>query len=216
MNIKAILGVMIGVGILILGLCVYLLFKQNAEIPSSNNIQADKTETFNKEIATRPNCVISYPAGSCWTIPNHPVQKPLRLSSDSDFNAPKVTVTDNTCTIIVPASDADGVEAKGCEVRKGQAFEILAEGTTLFSMEHPRSDANGMKGWYDPYVDSPFSQNVGGLEFSIGSLNANRYFAGTHYKAVAKESGELIFRVIDRSERDSQNKAGGFKVYVTK
>lgn len=99
-------------------------------------------------------------------------------------------------------------------MQKGQMIEVSAAGTVLFSLDHPRSSPDGINGWYDPSADSPFKQNVGGLEFAIGSLSSNRYFAGTHYKGVAPESGELIFRVIDRKEGYGEKNAGGFKVEV--
>jgi hypothetical protein len=71
-----------------------------------------------------------------------------------------------------------------------------------------------MIGWYDPYIDSPFKQNVGGLEFSIGSLSSNRFFAGEHYYGTVEYSGIPVFRIIERMAGYSDDNLGSFTVTI--
>jgi len=116
---------------------------------------------------------------------------------------------------------AEGVRAidstgRKFSIKKGEQFEISADGLVSFSSEHPCAGPEGMFGWYDPYMDGPFKQNVGGLEFSINSLNANRFFAGKHYYGVADYSGIPVFRVIERKTGYTDDNSGSFTVTVQK
>ena len=94
----------------------------------------------------------------------------------------------------MPAVDSNG---RKLTFHAGDEIDIQTSGLVKFDNDHC-ADAEGLVGWYDPFVGSPFNQNVGGLEFSIGSLASNRYFAGRHYAGVADYDGVPIFRIIDR------------------
>jgi len=211
---------LIAVGILIVGLVLVSIGLYVALKPESANAVASGSNVVTSSTSvsstpppknSSPTCVTSYPSGSCWTISNPPTDKGSSMTSDSKFTRSSVEENGNTCKIILAASNSEGV--KGCRVTKGQKIEISASGTSLFSTDHPRVRAEGMRGWYDPGVDSPFTQNVGGLEFSIGSLDKNRFFAGDHYAGNAEESGELIFRVVERLSGYADNK-GGLEITV--
>jgi hypothetical protein len=173
--------------------------------------------SVSRPITTKPNCLISYSSGSCWTI-NTPNVVPC---SNLPVNRASVRISPDglTCTLVVPVNEALGVRAEDNSGRlfflqKGDEFDVITKGQVNFSSEHPCASPEGIHGWYDPYVNSPFSQNVGGLEFSIGSLQANRYFAGSYYKGIADSAGSPVFRVIDRLSRD--DKRGAFTVTVHK
>jgi len=52
-------------------------------------------------------------------------------------------------------------------------------------------------GYRDTGVDSPFFNNVGGLEMWIGSKGNKHYLVGESQQITATQSGELVFRTID-------------------
>jgi hypothetical protein len=122
--------------------------------------------------------------------------------------------------LTVPANADHGVtcENGGREFRlqQGDEFEIEATGLIGFSADHPCVNPEGMRGWYDPYVDSPFKQNVGGLEFAISSFQSNRYFAGTYYRSHATAGGVPTFRIIERANGFHDNNQGAFNVTIRK
>ena len=125
----------------------------------------------------------------------------------------------SSCTLIVPADAAHGVRAQdgtGREFRlqQGDEFQIESTGLVGFSSDHPCVGPEGLRGWHDPFVDSPFKQNVGALEFSIDSLEGNRYFAGTYYRGTAEVGGIPIFRIVDRLS--GYHGRGAFNVTVRK
>jgi hypothetical protein len=191
----------------------------------SNTLTKSPTQTpehgkqlsISSPTTTKPNCIISYSAGSCWTL------EPPHAAPCSGLPAVPASVTivpdGSTCTLTIPAGNAQGVrteDASGRQflLREGEGFDVIAKGQISFSSEHPCVGPEGLYGWYDPHVDSPFTQNVGGLEFSIGALQDNRHFAGNYYKGMADSTGILVFRVIDRLTRN--DKLGAFTVTVRK
>ena len=195
--------------------------KEIALKSKSNPVIADTgttKQTQSVPIASRPNCVVSYSSGSCWTI-----TPPTTRCSGFSYVSPKATVSSDglSCTLIVPSDAAQGVRAidnsgQKFSLQKGDKFEISATGQIKFSNDHPCVSPEGMRGWYDPYVDSPFNQNVGGLEFSIGNLNDNRFFAGSSYSGVAESSGVPVFRIVEQIKGYSDDDSGAFTVTVKK
>lgn len=181
------------------------------------------TQAISKPVTSSPVCVISYTSGSCWTINPPKTSSPTSvLSSDAEYTNVSVSISSDgmSCRLIVPATAGTGVRAEDSNgreffIRQGDKFEIEASGSVLFSTDHPRVNPEGMAGWYDPYVDSPFTQNVGGLEFSIGNLAANRLFAGKYYYGTAQYSGVPVFRVIERLA-GYVGDPGGFTVTIKK
>jgi hypothetical protein len=165
---------------------------------------------------TSPVSCVQNPASSCWTI--NP--KNLTLCPPLNTRPASVEFLNDEVWIYVPANMKQGIKAISNErsftLQKGDKFEIRAEGQVRFSNDHPCTTPEGVSGWYDPVVDSPFNQNVGGLEFSIGSLQNNRYFAGTYYIGTAQESGVPTFRVIERLTGYEDNNSGGFAVVLRK
>lgn len=180
------------------------------------------TQAISKPVTSSPVCVISYTSGSCWTINPPKTSRPTSvLASDAEYNNSSVSISSDgmSCTVIVPAIADNGVRAEGSNgrefyIRQGEKFEIEANGSVSFSSDHPRASPEGVAGWYDPYVDSPFTQNVGGLEFSIGNLESNRFFAGKYYYGTAAYSGVPVFRIIDRTPYTGNS--GGFTVTIRK
>lgn len=169
--------------------------------PNESASALDRATTLpvSKPITSRPVCVVSYPAGSCWTG-----QPPTGHCEDLPNYKPSVSISQDglSCIVIVPANVIDGVRAveasgRAFNVTTGDELDVESSGLVKFDEDHC-VDAEGLAGWYDPYVDSPFNQNVGGLEFSIGPLSNNRYFAGKHYRGFAEYDGVPIFRIIDR------------------
>jgi hypothetical protein len=136
---------------------------------------------------------------------------------------PSVTIADDglSCVVVVPAHISEGVRAedksgKQFIIKKGENFEIIATGLVEFASNKQPTDADGLPKYWDKSVDSPFYKNVGGLEFSIGSLAANRYFAGRSYRGKAKDTGVPIFRVIESINGYYDGNYGAFSVNVRK
>jgi|GEM_PF-3734870 len=170
-----------------------------------------------------PTCVESYTSGCCWTIKPPKYTPASVLPSDKRYEKSSVKIAPDgkSCTLFVPATYGNGVEARDNAghqfyLNKGEQFEIQATGMAMFSTEHPRVGPQGMYGWYDPYVDSPFNENVGGLEFSIGPLPENRFLAGTNYSGGAEYSGVPVFRVVERTSGYGDGNYGGFTVTIKK
>ena len=201
----------------------------NGSSPNLTNVSTNKTVNNNfpklspltKVIpspnTSSPNCVISYPAGSCWTVNPSTLRPCSKLATSKSLV--NISQDGSSVTVVVPANIAQGVKAEDgsgqrFSLREGEWFEISAEGQTSFSGDHPCARPEGVREWYDPYVDSPFTQNVGGLEFSIGSLQANRFFAGSYYRNQAETSGVPVFRIIDRLT--GYLGTGSFRVTVRK
>lgn len=103
----------------------------------------------------------------------------------------------------VPATGSNGVQVEFSNgdkftVSAGDELEIWASGIVQVRSDGKPSDANGEKGYRDPYVDSKFYDRVGGLEMWIGNdKEDNRYFVGTHFRQKVKHSGNVTLRVID-------------------
>jgi serine/threonine protein kinase len=189
----------------------------NKVMNGSSPIVSSQTPVNPSPITSSPTCVVSYTSGSCWTINPSTV----RPCSNLDTQKPSVNISQDgsSATVVVPANIAQGVKAENGSgqklfLREGDWFDISAEGQISFSSDHPCAGTEGVRGWYDPFVDSPFKQNVGGLEFSIGSLQTNRFFVGSYYKDRAETDGIPIFRVIDRLT--GYGGTGSFRVIVRK
>ncbi len=127
-----------------------------------------------------------------------------------------VKISDNTAVVVVPAHEPNGVSVTGFQIDKGDKISISVDGRIKFSSDHPCVEADGMAGWEDLGVDSPFNRNVGGLEFSIGSLYDNRYFVGKNYQATADVSGIPVFRVIESLQGYRDNNGGAYTVTLQK
>jgi hypothetical protein len=95
--------------------------------------------------------------------------------------------------------------------QKEDQLEMQATGLVAFSSEHPCAPPEGLNGWYDPYVEGPFKQNVGGLEVSIGT---QRYLVGSQRVITFETSATPIFRVVDRAS--GHGGTGAFTVIVKK
>jgi hypothetical protein len=138
--------------------------------------------------------------------------------------APSVSISADgrICTIVVPADAPNGVKAedstgKQFTLTRGQRFEVEANGEVEYASNHPIVGPQGETGgYYDYSVDSPFHHNVGGLEFSIGPLGANRYFAGRYYLGTAKYTGVPIFRIVESVNGYLDGNYGAFTVTVRK
>jgi hypothetical protein len=159
---------------------------------------------------------VNYSSGSSW------ISKPAAFVPC--FGLPilqkQVTVSADglTATVVVPQGYRKGVRTKGFSIKKGQKFRLETSNapTAMFSSDHPCVGAWGMAGWHDPHVDSPFKDNVGGLEFAICDLKLNRDLAVNHLALLpAQASGEFIFRAIDRPG-GSKGKYGGHIVVIHK
>ncbi len=203
---------MVGVAILVIG--VYSVMQPT----QTNQTQPSKAVIPSKN-STPPKLVKEYSPGVGWTI-NPPSDMPCR-----ELLTPPPSVTINNdrteAKIVIPSNLDLGLAARNEQGREfilhtGEEFEITATGKVKFSDDHPCVDANGMNGWYDNHVDSPFNQNVGGLEFAIGNLMENRYFAGTHYQGKAEANGIFIGRVIETTKGYKDNNSGAFTVTVKK
>ena len=207
------------------GAVAWFMSGKTSERGAANSSPSPSPPKSAKQIATRPNsqptttnpnCVVSYPSGSCWTIspPNSPCSG-LAVQNASV----SVSSDGKSCTLTVPANAAHGVRAEDAagnqfRLQQGDEFQIEASGLTSFSADHPCVGPEGLRGWYDPLVNSPFKQNVGALEFSIGALEGNRHFAGTYYRGTADVDGVPTFRTIDRL--GGYTGRGAFNVTVRK
>jgi serine/threonine protein kinase len=219
-------GVVVALLIATVALALLLKSGNGASPPESQvnkqteaGAQPVKKEIISTAVMMSPNCVVSYASGCCWTI-TPPTSPPC---SGLPIVKPAVTITPDglTCTLAVPANAAEGIRAidskrRQFSLHQGEQFEIRAAGLVAFSREHPCSGPEGMFGWYDPYMDSPFKQNVGGLEFSIGPLSSNRFFAGKYYYGTADYSGTPVFRIIERKTGYHDDNSGSFTVTVQK
>lgn len=186
----------------------------NPPRPSGSQLEVNSTAAMSS-----PSCVVSYASGCCWTI-TPPTKPPC---SGLPIVKPAVTISPDglICTLTVSANAAEGlraIDSKGrrFSLHQGEQFEVRTTGLVAFSREHPCSGPEGMFGWYDPYVDSPFKQNVGGLEFSIGPLNSSRLFAGKYYYGMAEHNGTRVFRIIERKTGYHDDNSGSFTVTVEK
>jgi tetratricopeptide (TPR) repeat protein len=104
-----------------------------------------------------PNCVVSYPSGSCWTINPSSVQACPPLSPRQ--HSVTINQDGSAGTIVVSGDAAQGVRAADSSghqflLRRGDWFEIQAEGTIRISNDLC-GGPEGIRGWYDSYVDSP-------------------------------------------------------------
>ncbi len=199
------------VGVACLGLGIYSITSK-----SEPNISQRPVSQSSHSVNSKPTCVITYSSGSCWTV-----SPPQEKCGNLPTSRPAVSINGNTCKIIVTPTEAGGVSAvdgagNQFVIQKGDSLDIQSIGLVNFSKEHPCAPPDGVNGWYDPYADSPFTQNVGGLEFSIGSLTNKHYFAGSHTNIIAENSGVPVFRVIDRANGYSSNNSGAFTVTITK
>lgn len=192
---------------------LFLLYRRSEDRPPVSPLATDA-----KSSAT-PCQPIVYSSGVRW-ICGKPSFRPCE---NLPVVNPSVTISSDqqSCQLVVPAHIAEGVSATDATgrqfiVNRGERLDITSQGTIKFSSDHPCVDGTGMAGWEDPYVDSPFKQNVGGLEFSIGSLRTNRYLVGTHYEGIAEASGTPVFRVIERLDGYTDNNSGAFTVTIRK
>lgn len=161
--------------------------------------------------------VKKYADGLGWTI-NPPSDAPCgnlaTLPSSVQINA-----DGSEMKMVLPANLDRGLasrDSNGKEfvIHQGDEFEVIASGNIKFSNDHPCVGPTGMKGWMDTHVDSPFHENVGGLEFSIGGLEANRFLAGERYSGVAQQTGVFTGRVIEQIKGYGDDNSGNFTITV--
>ena len=136
---------------------------------------------------------------------------------------PSVVISQDgkSCTLVVPAQAGDGVAtddgSKQFFLNKGDEFEIVANGSVeVRGVTEAIVGPEGEYGYWDKSVDSPFYTKVGGLEFSIGPLGANRYFAGRYYQGKSKYNGVPVFRVIESVNGYQDGNDGAFNVTIRK
>jgi hypothetical protein len=196
----AVIGIA-GIGCLIVGL--YLVYRPTPQLTQSTS------QTNNYPNPCQP---IVYSPNVRWICgkPSYTVCPNLERIKSS------VTINGDTAVIVVPADEPNGVPVTGFQINKGDKISISTNGRIKFSSDHPCVEADGMNGWEDLGIDSPFNHNVGGLEFSIGSLYENRYFAGKSYQATAETSGVPVFRVIESFQGYKDNNSGAFTVTLHK
>lgn len=137
----------------------------------------------------------------------------------------KISADGKECLIVVPADARDGVKAidkngKEFVIHSGDQIELEISGKVQVGSDRAIVTAEGeTSGYRDTGVDSPFYSNVGGLEFSIGSLSSNRFLAINNKQFTANYDGVPIFRIVDRLDGnlDGYNgNLGGFTVTIKK
>ena len=207
-KIPIVLGFLI-IGFALVGIGIYS-FIPSAETSSKVNLPP------------APKFVKQYGDGLGWTK-NPPPDLPCE-----DLPTPKGSVQispdGKEVTMVVPANLDRGVpshDAQGKEftLQKGDKFEVSVTGKIKFSKDHPCVGPYGMDGWYDSHVDSPFFENVGGLEFAIGALTSdwsNRFLPGTDKTFTAQTSGFVVARIIEQDKGYSDDNSGAFTVTIKK
>lgn len=164
------------------------------------------------------SCVVTYSSGSCWTITPPNTRGAISEPNDSKFTSSKVEISEdgNSCRVIVPAADVSEVSTAGFTLKSGESFTIdVEEGSVLFSNEHPRASASGLYGWRDPNVQGEHKDEVGGLEFGIGSFTGSKV-VGNHYTGTADKSGVTVWRVVESARGRKDGNKGGYIVTIKK
>lgn len=137
-----------------------------------------------------------------------------------------VSLDGKSCTVLVPATAAYGINCidpstgRKFEVRSGDEVDVSASGYVKVGVDRPTVGPEGeTSGYFDHAVDSPYTQNVGGLEMWIGiDRRTNRYLVGSHLQQKVSYSGVPSFRVIDvlPHSRGGYRGTGAFTVTITK
>ena len=206
------------VGLVLVGIGIYFL------IPSGDLAsKVPGTETSSKrDPASPPKFVKQYADGLGWTK-NPPSDLPC-----ADLPTPravvKVSSDEKEVTMVVPANLDRGVpsrdeQGKEFILRQGEQFEVTVTGKIKFSKDHPCVGPSGMDGWYDSHVDSPFFENVGGLEFVVGELTSdwsNRFLPGANKQFAAPKNGIVVARIIEQASGYGDDNSGAFTVTVRK
>jgi hypothetical protein len=163
--------------------------------------------------AVRGTSAAPYPSGSYWA------SRPANTARCSGLPvlAPKVTISPDgtSCTVVLPQGYRTGLRTAGFVIKQGEKFsmETSNDGTAGFSSDHPCVGARGMPGWHDPYVEGGHADSVGGVEFGINSLASTFLAADYAAPTSATESGEFVFRPIDRPGA-TQGKTGGHTIII--
>lgn len=161
---------------------------------------------------------IKYADGLGWTT-NPPSDPPCQISTTLPASV-QVSADGSEMKMVLPSNLDRGLASRDTDsgkefvINTGDEFEVVTTGTVKFSNDHPCVGGDGMRGWLDTHVDSPFAENVGGLEFSIGGLEVNRYLGGTRYSGTAQFTGVFTARVIEQSIGYGDDNAGNFTVTV--
>ncbi len=205
------------VGIACLGLGVYSLFLRNTKVPDTPSPTTPITSTtvvprvFNPDSSGAGWMVDDYDKENCLDLPNLPASV-------------KRTDTDEV-RMIVPANDEDGVSTNefgdGLLVKAGDKLlvSVYPGDKIKFASHLPCATAQGLYGYYDPAVDSPYKNSVGGGEIAFGEFTdnldlAHRDLTFTEHIIWAKKSGAVRFRVIDRKGNYNDN-SGYYTITVT-
>lgn len=150
-------------------------------------------------------------------------QLPVLSNSLGQPPLPSVTISadGNKCSIVVPSDQPEGVKAidktgKKFVITAGDDVKMELSGRARIGSDRAVVTPAGETGYRDPYVDSPFKDRVGGLEFSIGSLSDNRYLAAANSVFRAKHTGVPVFRVIETKSGYHDGNLGYFTVVITK
>lgn len=215
-NRNLFLGALLLVGTALAGIGFYIILRPAEVRPADTQTSKNIIPARN---SSSPKLVKEVAPGLGWTI-NPPSYMPCQgLSTPS----PSVQINNDATEVkmIVPSSLDRGLAARDEQGREfilkiGDEFELTTTGKIMFSRDHPCVDANGMDGWYDNHVDSPFYENVGGLEFALGNLAENRFFGGTHYQGKAEANGIFIARIIEQPIGYHDDNSGAFTVIVRK
>lgn len=181
--------------------------------------QNSKSVDFSKNPIESSPVKVKIKDGLWWTI-NPPSFIPCQ---DLPNSGPSVEINDDEteANMVIPATSDRGLAAVDERGRKlilhsGDKFQVTTSGKIKFANDRPCVGAEGMYGLHDEVVDSPFKEHVGGLEFSIGNLDSNRYFAGDYYTGTAEHDGLFIGRIIERIPGYHDDNSGFFNVRVKK
>lgn len=133
---------------------------------------------------------------------------------------PKIVINEDASWSAEVPTIAAGVrlESNGhrLTLNPGDAIEVRAKGVVDIGRGPVGPD--GEPNYMDNTMDSPFKDRVGGLEMWIGTdKSANRYFIGSEFEGIVKESGVLTFRIIESNNGyGDDNNSGAFVVTVRK
>lgn len=194
-------------------ICIAIWFYKSVPYLYNSAKEGLISTKISKPTLGSPICKKVQREGVCWTIDPPKFNTCPTLPTESA----SLMMKNDEVFLYVPATAEKGVPTIGTsgrlDLKKGDRFEIQADGMVTFPGNAPCVSPEGIYGWYDPFVDSPFSQNVGGLEFAFNSFDSKHYFAGKYYQGVAEENGFLTFRMINRLGTH-KNSSGGYTVIV--
>ena len=206
---KSLLLLVIAIGALLLIVGVYLLGKSNGATDSTNAPSQAYGISGSAGSNSVPMGNPAYPdlSGS----PSKPPPPSVEISADG-----------NICRMIVPSDLAGGVKAidtqgRNFTIQAGDQIRLELAGKVQIGSDRPIIGPEGeTSGYRDTGVSSPFKSNVGGLEFSIGPLSANRYLASKNVSFRSTQTGVPTFNVIETPDGYKDGNLGFFRVTITR